>query len=134
MAKIRLVEISNFRAIKALKWFPNSGINCLIGAGDSGKSSILEAIDLCLGARRSVSFSDADFHKLETASPIKVELTLGDLEDSIKPKNSSYASVAGPISRVRGGPTAASVALRYSQTRCQTEMEVNCSAASLAQA
>ena len=59
MARIRVVEISNFRAIKELKWLPDAGINCLIGPGDSGKSSILEAIDLCLGARRSVTFSDA---------------------------------------------------------------------------
>lgn len=54
--------------------------------------------------------------------------------DLNKPKNSSYASMAGPIRRVRGGPTAASVALRYSQTRCQTGMGINCSAASFAQA
>jgi putative ATP-dependent endonuclease of the OLD family len=84
MAKIRVVEISNFRAIKELKWLPSPGINCLIGPGDSGKSSILEAIDLCLGARRSVTFSDADFYRLDTAAPIKIALTIGALDDSTK--------------------------------------------------
>lgn len=84
MAKIRIVEIANFRAVKKLRWLPTSGVNCLIGSGDSGKSSILEAIDLCLGARRSVAFCDADFHALNTNSPIVVSLTLGDLSDSTK--------------------------------------------------
>ncbi|MFT4095756.1 MAG: AAA family ATPase [Rhodoblastus sp.] len=84
MAKIRIIEISNFRAIRQLKWLPSSGANCLIGPGDSGKSSILEAIDLCLGARRSVTFCDADFHGLDTTSPIEVSLTIGDLDDSTK--------------------------------------------------
>ncbi|MGO4684118.1 AAA family ATPase [Hyphomicrobium sp. 2TAF46] len=40
------------------------GLNCLIGPGDSGKSSVLEAIDFCLGARRNLQISDADFHRL----------------------------------------------------------------------
>ncbi len=84
MAKIRLVEISNFRAIKELQWRPGSGVNCLIGSGDSGKTSILEAIDLCLGAKRSVTFTDADFHRLDTSIPISIVLTIGDLDDSIK--------------------------------------------------
>jgi len=84
MARIRVVEVSNFRAIKELKWLPGPGINCLIGPGDSGKSAILEAIDLCLGARRSVTFSDADFYRLDTAAPIKVSLTIGALADGTK--------------------------------------------------
>ena len=33
-----------------------------LGPGDSGKSSILDAIDLCLGARRTVGFADTDFY------------------------------------------------------------------------
>ncbi len=50
MAQIRHIAISNFRCIEKLDWFPASGINCLIGPGDAGKSSILDAIDYCLGA------------------------------------------------------------------------------------
>ncbi len=50
-------------------WYPAPGINCLIGPGDSGKSSILDAIDLCLGARRNIQFTDADFHLLDVENP-----------------------------------------------------------------
>lgn len=50
MARVRAVEIGNFRGIEELIWYPAAGITCLIGPGDSGKSSILDAIDLCLGA------------------------------------------------------------------------------------
>ena len=48
MAVIRKVEIRNFRSIKSLDWWPADGVNCLIGAGDAGKSSVLDAIDYCL--------------------------------------------------------------------------------------
>lgn len=84
MARIRAVEIRNFRGIKALTWYPAPGINCLIGPGDSGKSSILDAIDFCLGARRSVQFSDADFHLLDVDTPVTIEVTLGELDDGLK--------------------------------------------------
>lgn len=83
MARIRKVEISNFRCIKMFAWLPSSGLNCLIGPGDSGKSTVLEAIDLCLGARRTVPFNDADFHDLSVDSPISIILTIGELTDSL---------------------------------------------------
>lgn len=84
MVRIRKVEIRNFRSIRSLDWTPSAGINCLVGPGDSGKSSILDAIDLCLGARRNVSFGDTDFFGLEVTQPVTISLTLGALPDGLK--------------------------------------------------
>lgn len=84
MARIRKVEISNFRCIKSLTWLPSSGLNCLVGPGDTGKSTLLDAIDLCLGARRSVQFTDADFFGIDVSKPVSVTLTIGELDDPLK--------------------------------------------------
>lgn len=84
MARIRRIDIINFRGIQQLTWFPAPGINCLIGPGDSGKSTVLDAIDLCLGAKRNVQFSDADFFGLDITNPISITLTLGSLDDSME--------------------------------------------------
>jgi hypothetical protein len=103
MARIRKIEISNFRGIQKMVWCPSSGINCLIGMGDSGKSTVLDAIDLCLGARRNVQISDADFYDLDITSPISITLTLGVLDDSMIALESfgpflrSYYSATGII-------------------------------------
>src|SRR5258708_40275616 len=70
MTLIRGLEIENFRAVKGLRWLPGAGVNCLIGPGDSGKSTILDAIDYCVGARPSVAFTDADFHGLGIYHPV----------------------------------------------------------------
>jgi len=83
MVRIRKLEIRNFRAIRALDWAPSNGVNCLIGPGDSGKSSIVDAIDYCLSARRSVSFSDTDFYNLNVNVPITISVTLGCLPDEM---------------------------------------------------
>lgn len=84
MARIRLIEIRNFRCIQQMVWAPSPGVNCLIGPGDSGKSSILDAIDFCLGARKSVTFTDADFYKLDVEVPISITVTVGELDDALK--------------------------------------------------
>lgn len=84
MTRIRKIEIQNFRAIRSLTWFPDPGLNCLVGPGDSGKSTVLEAVDLCVGSRRSPQFSDADFHRLNLSAPIRIAVTVGELADSLK--------------------------------------------------
>lgn len=84
MARIRHIQIQNFRCIQQLTWAPSPGINCLTGPGDSGKSSILDAIDYCLGARRTVQVTDADFYRLNVTQPIVITVTLGNLDDALK--------------------------------------------------
>lgn len=84
MARIRKIEIRNFRSIARLDWFPLPGINCLIGPGDSGKSTILDAIDFCLGARRNLTFCDDDFHRLQLEQPIQISVTLGELGSHLR--------------------------------------------------
>ena len=66
-----------------MDWCPAAGVNCLIGPGDSGKSTILDAIDYCLGARRNLAIADTDFHALDVTQSISISVTLGDLPDSM---------------------------------------------------
>lgn len=84
MTRVRRLEVRNFRSIQVLDWTPSSGVNCLIGPGDSGKSTILDAIDLCLGARRSAPFGDTDFFGLDVSQSIVIAVTLGALPDALK--------------------------------------------------
>lgn len=84
MTRVRHLEIHNFRSIQSLNWTPSNGVNCLIGPGDSGKSTILDAIDLCLGARRSAPFGDTDFFGLDVSRTIVIAVTFGALPDALK--------------------------------------------------
>jgi putative ATP-dependent endonuclease of OLD family len=84
VARIRVITIENYRCIQRFSWQPSPGLNCLIGPGDTGKSSILDAIDLCLGSRRTPTLTDADFHGLDVERPISITITLGELDDGLK--------------------------------------------------
>lgn len=101
MVRICKVEIQNFRTIRLLNWLPSPGLNCLIGPGDSGKTTILDAIDLCLGARRNISFADTDFYGLDVTQPISITLTLGSLPDALM-RLDSYGNYLQAFNRANG--------------------------------
>lgn len=78
--KIRKIVISNFRGIKELDWnLPAEDIFCLIGKGDSSKSTILDSIRFAFYPNWNLSLSDSDFHQCKTDDPIIIEISIGDL-------------------------------------------------------
>lgn len=80
--KIRKIKISNFRGVKELDWdLPKSDIFCLIGKGDSSKSTILEAIRYAFHPQWNLSLSDSDFHQCKVADSIVIEVTIGELAE-----------------------------------------------------
>jgi putative ATP-dependent endonuclease of OLD family len=77
--RIGFVEIDNFRGIKRLRWAPEAGLNCLIGPGDSCKTTILDAAELVLSPRHSIGFDDLDFFDGNHNLPAVITVTLIDL-------------------------------------------------------
>lgn len=67
--QIREITIRNFRGIKQLTWCPVGGLVCLIGRGDVGKSTLLDAIELALSPR-SRQLTDTDFIDGDTGRPL----------------------------------------------------------------
>lgn len=81
--QIRQLRIQNFRGIATLDWKPGSPFCCLIGAGDSGKSTLLDAVEAALSSRW-VSFTEPDFLDCDTTKPIVIEVTAGELSKALK--------------------------------------------------
>ena len=79
--KLTNIEIKNYRGIKhASVFFPlDSRIICLIGAGDSGKSTLLTAIEWALWPSWSLITTDADFYNSDTTTPIEITVSITEL-------------------------------------------------------
>lgn len=77
--RILQIEIRNFRGIREMTWAPGPNVNCLIGPGDSTKTTILDALELCLNPRASFVADDCDFHNLDVEKPVRIVVTLGEL-------------------------------------------------------
>lgn len=73
------LKVRNFRGIRELDWYPNPGLNSLIGPGDSCKTTVLDAIDLLLVDRQNVAFDDLDFYDTNPANTIQILACIANL-------------------------------------------------------
>ena len=60
-AVIKELHIERFRGIEKLEWQPADTANVVLGGGDTGKTTLLDAIALLLSPTNSVMLSEADY-------------------------------------------------------------------------
>lgn len=90
MAKLRFLKISHFRGIKNFEQVFGDGITCIIGRGDSCKSTILDAIAYVFAPSWSIRLNDSDFYMCDTTSPIVIEGVVSDIPDELILKYSDH--------------------------------------------
>jgi putative ATP-dependent endonuclease of OLD family len=79
MARIISLTVRNFRGIKDLSIdFSDENLICFIGRGDSGKTSILDAISSVLSSSWNLTFYDTDFYNCVLDEPIEITASLID--------------------------------------------------------
>jgi len=85
MSRIVKLEIKNFRCIQDLSLdFPyDQNLICLIGRGDSGKTTILEAISAATSPIWNLSFHDTDFYNVNYDNPIEITVHIVDAPDKL---------------------------------------------------
>lgn len=126
--RVRHVEIKNFRGIKTLSWNVKGNFSCIIGPGDTCKTTILTAIDYALSPRSSLIISDSDFFDQDIDRNIIIQVTLTDwdearaeirrlLQESKFAQYISGLNETGPLDEpVAGGPVALSISLRVDKS------------------
>jgi putative ATP-dependent endonuclease of the OLD family len=82
---MRLVNLNvrNFRGIRELDWDIKGNMICLIGSGDSAKSTILLALEYLFAPARNFAVSESDFYQRKTDSPIGVSAIVTDLPEKL---------------------------------------------------
>lgn len=83
--RITDLEIHNFRGIRESNIsFPiESRIVCLIGAGDSTKSTLLKAIEWTFWPTWNLTASDADFYQGDAENPIIIRCTFSEFSKKL---------------------------------------------------
>jgi len=70
--RIRRLEICRFRGINHLVWNPSDGLNLILGGGDVGKTTVLDAIALLLSPSNTAGLSDAEYHLRDITSEFSI--------------------------------------------------------------
>lgn len=79
MARIVNLSIQNFRGIRSLELTVGRSLTCFIGRGDSGKTTILDAIHAVLNPAWNPTFHDTDFFNCVPSNTISITATLIDI-------------------------------------------------------
>ncbi len=59
--RIKNLTISYFRGFKLLNWKPNPNFNLIVGGGDNGKTTVLDALALLFSPSNAVVLSESDY-------------------------------------------------------------------------
>jgi putative ATP-dependent endonuclease of OLD family len=81
---IRQVTLRRFKRFDEFTWYPNPGINCLVGPGDTGKTTILDAIARAISAAPATAAAEHDYSGRRTEDGFEIELCVGDLPPELK--------------------------------------------------
>lgn len=73
---IRQLKIERFRGIESLTWNPEPGVNVILGGGDVGKTTILDAIALLLNPTNTMVLTDADYWHREVENGFCIEAVM----------------------------------------------------------
>lgn len=77
--QINYLSIRNFRGIRELDWAPKIPMTCLIGPGDSTKTTILDAIEYALYPHWTVGFDDSDFYNCDLSKNIEITISVSHM-------------------------------------------------------
>ena len=91
-SRILKLTISNFRGVQDLEWHPSAGMNFVLGGGDTGKTTVLEAVDLLFSPSTSFNVSETDYWMRDTATSFFIEavVRLGNEIDINTQPNMAY--------------------------------------------
>src|SRR5438132_8716084 len=74
--QIRRLTIERFRGIESLSWKPAIGVNIILGGGDVGKTTILDALALLLHPTNTYPLSGADYWQRKVDSEFVIEAVI----------------------------------------------------------
>jgi putative ATP-dependent endonuclease of OLD family len=126
--RVKHIEIKNFRGIKSFSWQVKGDFNCIIGPGDTCKTTILTALDYALSPRSVLAFDDSDFFNQDVSQNIVIQITLANWDEAQSDvrhffQESRFAQYKcgiadnGPLPEpVPGGTVAVSISLRVDRS------------------
>lgn len=75
-AVIRKLTIQRFRGLEKFDWHPQPGMNVVLGGGDVGKTTVLEAIALLLSPSNATVVSESDYWQRDSTQEFVIEAVM----------------------------------------------------------
>lgn len=72
-AVLKRLRLQRYRGLEDFAWNPNPGVNVILGGGDVGKTTILDALALLLSPSSSAQVTEGDYWRRDTNSGFSIE-------------------------------------------------------------
>lgn len=79
--RIRKLVIKNFRGVKELEWCPELGLNLILGGGDHGKTTVLEALSVLFHPTNNFNLSETDYWNRDVENGFSIEAVISKSDD-----------------------------------------------------
>jgi putative ATP-dependent endonuclease of OLD family len=86
MTIVYRLRIERFRGLKEFDWRPEVGMNVILGGGDMGKTTILDALALLFSPTNGTTVSETDYWQRDTDQEFVIEATVS-LPESVGIEN-----------------------------------------------
>jgi len=87
-AIIRKLSVRRFRGLETLDWRPGPTMNLILGGGDMGKTTILDAVGLLLSASNATTVSEVDYWRRDNSVEFSIEAVVS-LPEGVEPNTFS---------------------------------------------
>ncbi len=92
---IKRLMISRYRYFRSWSWDPKPGVNCLIGPGDTGKSTVLSAVCLLLAPYNPPAPSEFDYHLRRVHEGFSIEAFIAGIDEGTFAAGASVPPLKG---------------------------------------
>lgn len=82
--RILELKIERFRGLAEFSWQPTAGLNCLVGPGDAGKSTVLAAIALLLEPHAATPATEYDYYRRDVDAGFEIRAVLASINDALE--------------------------------------------------
>lgn len=75
-AIVHRLRIDKFRGLKEFDWLPKEGMNVILGGGDMGKTTVLDALAILFSPTSGTTVTETDYWQRETETDFVIEATI----------------------------------------------------------
>ena len=84
VVRILELKIERFRGLAEFAWQPAAGLNCLVGPGDAGKSTVLAAIALLLEPHAATPATEYDYYRRDVDAGFEIRAVLAGINEALE--------------------------------------------------